>query len=844
MEFFGNLSVNPEIPSKIKGLEDLAYNLWWTWNQDVEDLYRDIDSELWQDVEKNPVEFLAKVHYQDLKSVIKDEEYISRYEKIMSRFNDYLNSDDTWFSKNHTEFDEEEVIAYFSTEFGFHESLPIYSGGLGVLAGDHCKSASDLGLPLIGVGLLYHNGYFEQRINDEGWQKSVYPDFSFDNLPVTPVMDENGEELIVKVKLAQREVFIKVWQVKVGRVTVYLLDTDIDLNSEEDRNITSQLYGGGQQTRISQEIVLGIGGTRALYKMGYAPAVWHMNEGHSVYLGLERIRNLIKDEGLSFEQAREQVSGDTVFTTHTPVPAGNEIFPFGLKDKYFADYWNEVGLNRYEFMQLGYTNEENAEGFGLTVLALKLANYNNGVSKLHGEVASEMWKDVWPNVPADENPITHITNGIHTLTWLAPEWKELFDEYLASDWRNRLEEREVWDQVRAIPDEKFWEVHKKLKKKLITEIREKDFARRKRYNETENFNLDLFDEDKLTIGFARRFATYKRANLILKDVERLNEICNQEGKEVQFVFAGKAHPADVPGQELIKEIYDISQREDFKGKIIILEDYDMDLARYLVQGVDVWLNNPRRPQEASGTSGQKVAANGGLNFSVLDGWWVEGYNSENGWTIGYESEFSSRQEQDQIDAESLYQTLEEEIVPLYYSNEDKVYSCEWIKWMKETMATNGPDYSTDRMVQDYTNELYYPAFKRGKELRASNFEKAKELLSWKNEIKENWNSIRLSSPQKGNLGGFNVKDNIELNVEVDLGKLDTEDVDVELYLVNEYDETIIRKMEIKEKIKDNHYLYKTNLNLEDSGDYKYTFRVIPKQDELSTKHELGLIKWI
>ena len=844
MNFFGNLSVNPEIPSKIKGIEDLAYNLWWTWNQDAERLYEDIDSELWEDVNKNPVEFLAKVHYQDLKTAAKDEEYISFYEKIMKEFQDYLNNDNTWFNKNHSEFNDDQVIAYFSTEFGFHESLPIYSGGLGVLAGDHCKSASDLDLPLVGVGLLYRHGYFKQEINDEGWQKSVYPDFSFEDLPVTPVKEETGDNLIVKVKLAQREVFVKVWQVKVGRIVVYLLDTDIELNSEEDRNITSQLYGGGQQTRISQEIVLGIAGTRALHKMGYDPAVWHMNEGHSVYLGLERIRDLVKDEGLTFEQAREQVAGDTVFTTHTPVPAGNEVFPFGLKDKYFTDYWHEVGLNRYEFMQLGYTDEENAEGFGLTVLALKLANFNNGVSKLHGEVAREMWKDVWPGVPADENPITHITNGIHTLTWLAPEWKELFDKYLPEDWENRLEDREVWDKVREIPDEEFWKTHKDLKKKLIEKIREKDFKRRKRYNETVNLNLDLFDEDKLTIGFARRFATYKRANLILKDIERLNKICNQEGKEVQFVFAGKAHPADVPGQELIKEIYDISQQEEFKGKIIILEDYDMDLARYLVQGVDVWLNNPRRPQEASGTSGQKVAANGGLNFSVLDGWWVEGYNGKNGWSIGYESEFSSRQEQDEIDAEALYQTLEEEIIPLYYNDEDKVYSCEWIEWMKETMATNGPDYSTDRMVQDYTNELYIPAFKRGKELKKNNFETAKELLDWKKEIKQNWNSIKLSSSQQGDLGSFNVKDNIELTVEADLGRLDNEDVDVELYLLDEYEEITIRKMKVKEKINDNHYLYETNLNLEDSGDYKYTFRVVPNQDKLTTKHELGLIKWI
>ncbi|WP_245579494.1 alpha-glucan family phosphorylase, partial [Halonatronum saccharophilum] len=609
LRYYGTLSVNPELPEEIKGLRDLSYNLWWSWNSKAEDLFKEIDEDLWVKLEKNPVKFLSKVSYKVLKEIGEDQCFLERYRAVMSKFNDYLSREDTWFNNNFDSLPEKRVIAYFSAEFGLHESLPIYSGGLGVLAGDHCKSASDLGLPFVGVGLLYRNGYFRQKINREGWQNAIYPELDFDQLAVKPVKDQNGEDLLVSVELADRGVDIKVWEVKVGRISVYLLDADLDSNSSEDRELTSRLYGGGSETRISQEIILGIGGTRALYKMGYNPGVWHMNEGHSVYLGLERIRNLIKENDFDFYQALEKVGANTVFTTHTPVPAGNEVFSFGLKDKYFSNYWEEVGLTRDEFIKLGMKNSYD-KGFGLTVLALRLSRFNNGVSQLHGKVSSDMWEELWPGVPTEENPITYITNGVHTLTWLAPEWKELLDRHLPNDWRDRIEEDEIWEKVKNIPNEEFWVVHKKLKSKLIDHIRERDLTRRRRCSNLEDLIRDetLLDKDILTIGFARRFATYKRANLIFKDVERLKKVCNQEGKEVQIIFAGKAHPADIPGQELIKEIYNISQSEDFKGRIVILEDYDMNLARYLVHGVDVWLNNPRRPLEASGTSGQKVGA--------------------------------------------------------------------------------------------------------------------------------------------------------------------------------------------------------------------------------------------
>ena len=847
MENFGKLSVYPELPEEIAGLDKLAQNLWWCWNYKAEELFKIIDSKLWED-NKNPVEFLSRVSHQRLLEVVKDDEFMKQYQEVMNQFEDYLAEDDTWFNQNFSGIGEQQVIAYFSAEFGFHESLPIYSGGLGVLAGDHCKSASDLGLPFVGVGLFYEYGYFQQRINKEGWQKALYPELDPEDLPLESVTDEDGNDLKIEVKLADRMVKVKIWKVEVGRVKVYLLDTNVPENSEQDKQLTSRLYGGGDETRIAQEIILGVGGTRALYELDYEPVVWHMNEGHSVYLGLERIKDLMDDYDLNFDEALETVAANNVFTTHTPVPAGNETFPLDLKERYFSDYWKSIGLTKEEFMELGYVNEEDSDEFGLTVLALRLARFSNGVSELHGEVSSEMWEDIWPDVPKQENPIDYITNGIHTLTWLAPEWEEILDDYLGQNWRNNIEDEEMWESVEDIPEEKFWEIHKDLKGQLIDHIRDRDLERRQRYSNVRLANNDLLDKDTLTIGFARRFATYKRANLIFRDLERLSKICNQEGKEVQLVFAGKAHPADVPGQELIKEIHDISQRKEFKDKVIILEDYDMNLARYLVRGVDVWLNNPRRPLEASGTSGEKVSANGGLNFSVLDGWWVEGYNGYNGWAIGYEAEYDDRYKQDEIDSESLYEILEDEIVPLYYDHDNENgIPVEWVKRMKNAMKTTAPVYSTDRMVQEYTTNLYMPAYERGKEVQENEFAKAKELAVWKDKVRSNWEQVKISSQSKGDQGEFAVQEALNLSAKVDLGNLEPEDVTVELYLisnVNEVPDVEIIAMDLDENIRNNIYSYSTAVELKESGDYEYTFRVVPNDESLSSKHELGLIEWI
>ncbi|MGM0502239.1 MAG: alpha-glucan family phosphorylase [Bacillota bacterium] len=848
MKNFGKISVRPELPAEIDGLEDLSKNLWWCWNYEAEELFEQINSELWEE-QKNPVSFLSEVRHKRLLEVVEDEQFMNQYQRVISEFEDYLAKEDTWFQQNfaNANIGEEQTIAYFSAEFGFHESLPIYSGGLGVLAGDHCKSASDLGLPFVGIGLFYEHGYFQQRINKDGWQKALYPELDPAQLPIESVTDEEGNDIKVDVKLANRKVTIKAWKVKVGRIEVYLLDTNIPENEEQDKQLTSRLYGGGDETRIVQEIILGIGGTRMLYELGYDPVVWHMNEGHSVYLGLERIKELMDNYELAFTEALETVAASTVFTTHTPVPAGNETFPFDLKERYFAEYWKSVGLSKEEFMELGYIDDEDDE-FCLTVLALRLARFSNGVSELHGEVSSEMWEGIWPEVPTEENPIDYITNGIHTLTWLAPEWEETLDDYLPEDWRNNIEDQKMWEAVENIPKQKFWQTHKDLKKKLIDHIRKRDLKRRNRYSSGQFRNEELLDEDTLTIGFARRFATYKRANLIFRDLNRLSRICNQEGKEVQLVFAGKAHPADVPGQELIKEIHDISQRKEFKDKVIILEDYDMDLARYLVSGVDVWLNTPRRPLEASGTSGQKVSANGGLNLSVLDGWWVEGYNGKNGWAIGYEAEYEDRYKQDQIDSESLYSILENEIVPLYYDHDsEQGVPVEWVKRMKNAMITTAPVYSTDRMVQEYTGNLYMPAYNRGKEVEQNQFEKAKELAAWKDKLKSNWDSVQVSSEFNKPQGDFVVSDTITLRTKVDLAELNPADVTVELYLISnatENSEAEVIAMELEEEIRDNIYSYCVDFKLKESGEYKYTFRVIPNDENLSTKHELGLIEWV
>jgi glycogen phosphorylase len=699
------------LPRRIRHLGDLAYNLWWTWNPDAQRLFMRIDRELWERTYHNPVRFLRQVSRARLNAVTHDRYYLDFYDRIMRAYDDYMRPKKTWSSENHPEL-RHKPIAYFSTEFGLHETLPIYAGGLGVLSGDHLKGASDLGLPLVAVGFLYTQGYFSQHITEDGWQEARYRRLRFEELPVLPLVHADGKPVTVAVELPGREVVARLWEIHIGRVPLYLLDSDVEENSPNDRELTARLYTSDLELRISQHMILGIGGVRALRVLGYNPTVWHLNEGHSAYVNLERAREIVA-AGHSFSEARESIRSTSLFTTHTPVPAGNDEFPLWLIDKYFAHLWPELELDRDGFINLGLHKHPWGDTFSMPVLAFQFSEHANGVSELHGQVARKMWNFLWPERRVDDVPIKHITNGVHTATWFARRLRHLYDRYLGSDWMDHIDDPRLWDGIENIPDSELWTVRRHLKRKLVAYMRERA---RQQWLEDGIHPVQvvasgvLLDPYALTIGFARRFATYKRANLLLRDIDRLLDIINQPNMPVQIIFAGKAHPADEPGKLLIQEVYWEVKKAEFGGRLVFLEDYDMNLARYLLQGVDVWLNTPRRPMEASGTSGQKAAMNGVLNFSVLDGWWREGYNGHNGWAIGEDREMDNLDLQDEADAESLYDKLENEIIPLYYKERSSDgLPGEWIGRMKESIRTITPQFSVRRMVKEYAERLYLPA---------------------------------------------------------------------------------------------------------------------------------------
>ncbi len=710
MYIFNKITVNPQLPKRVGELLDIANNLWWSWNSEFLRLFKEIDSDLWETVGKNPVKFLKLVSQDKLEDIAKDEEFLAKYDEVVNHFNSYMQTKETWFSKNYPN-NANDLIAYFSAEYGIDEIIPIYSGGLGILSGDHLKSASDLGLPFVAVGLLYKNGYFNQKIDGYGTQKTEYTNIDLDNLPILPVKDENGEDLIIDVDFPDRKLYLKIWKIVVGRISLYLMDSDIDKNIAEDRVVTLRLYGGDQEMRIRQEIVLGMAGIKLLKRLGLKPSVYHMNEGHSAFLTLEVIKDAMEEKQVSFEVAKSMCSAKTVFTTHTPVPAGNDIFPIELMDKYFSNFWPKLGISREDFLRLGMKNSQGLEqGFNMGMLALRIAGKKNGVSKLHGAVSRRLFSDVWPNIAPDESPIEYVTNGIHTCSWLAPSMKKLFNQYLKPYWQDNIQDDETWNDIKNIPNKELWDTHTDRKKKLCALVKSNITTRLKSsgYNYEEiNEIVSKLNPNALTIGFARRFATYKRATLIFRDLERLTQLLNNPERPVQLIFAGKAHPADKEGQDLIKYIHEVSMKPQFKGKIFLLENYNIAMSRYLISGVDVWLNNPRRPMEASGTSGQKASVNGVINFSVLDGWWAEGYNQKNGWTIGDNTEYQSYEEQDIADSESLYNTLENKIIPLYYENkkEDGV-SDKWMEMFKNSIISTGGKYSTSRMVIDYTRDYY------------------------------------------------------------------------------------------------------------------------------------------
>lgn len=853
MYLFGKVTVIPKVPDRISRLEELAYNLWWSWNTETLKLFKAIDIELWDNCQKNPIKFINNVEQSKLEEAAVNEDFLSHYDLILSKFDSYMNDTNTWFNKTYPE-KKNNKIAYFSAEYGLDESFPVYSGGLGILSGDHCKSASDLGLPFVAVGLLYRQGYFNQRINRDGWQEATYTELDISELPVKPVFTKEGEELVINIDFPGRVVFAKVWQVNIGRIKLYMLDTNVESNSQYDRDITARLYGGDQEMRIQQEIFLGIGGLKVLKAMGISPTVYHMNEGHSAFICIELIKNLIQEKQIPFADAKEIVSSCTIFTTHTPVPAGIDIFPVALMDKYFGSYWNQMGISRHEFMEMGMSQSSDAgQSFNMGVLALKVAGKKNGVSKLHGEVSRNIFGDVWPLVPKEEVPITHVTNGVHTLTWLDSNLKALYDEYLPTDWESNISSAKTWKAVDKIPNRKLWELHRHSKAKLFEMVRQnlKEQMERNGENPGEIMKVDsMLDPDVLTIGFARRFATYKRANLIFRDIERIKRILGNPDMPVQIIFAGKAHPADRPGQEIIKNIYDISRMPEFKGKVILLENYNMNVARYLLHGVDIWMNNPRRPLEASGTSGQKAAINGAINFSILDGWWIEGYKNNSGWSIGKNEYYSSLNHQDNVDSDSIYTTLEKQIVPLYYTTDMNGVPNDWVEKMKASIKVVAPEFSTERMLKDYTNDYYIPQIERYNSIMQDNYAKISDLCNWKNYISQNWESIHINPI---NLTAYEntpicVNQSIAPACLAYLGNIDPKDVSVEVYYGKisddgELTESASCPMNLVQKNGDM-YEYKAEIPMKNGGNYGFTYRVVPKNSMLINKQDMGLVKWV
>jgi starch phosphorylase len=739
-----SFDVRPSVPASLAALEKLAFNLLWCWDRDAIDLFRRLDEDLWDSTFHNPVLMLGRMSQQSFASLLEDEAFMDHLNQVTEKFEQYLADERTWFRKFYDH--ELPLFAYFSAEFGLTECLKIYSGGLGILAGDFLKSASDLGVPVVGVGLLYQEGYFRQYLNADGWQQERCDVNDFSNLPVRQLLAGGGSPVTVSVRIDGRDVRVKCWSVEVGRAPLFLLDTNIAENAPEDQKITSNLYGGDLEMRIKQEIVLGIGGVRMLQAIGLAPVVYHMNEGHSAFLALERARQLMRERGLSFEEAREIGRSGNIFTTHTPVAAGIDEFPADMMKKYFGEYVSELGIGMGDLLALGGVEGGDREAFNMARLAIREAARVNGVSRLHREVTRKMWCDMWPGVPFDEVPVEYVTNGIHIPSWVSHDMATLLDRYLGPGWVERPTDEEVWDGVWKIPDSELWRTHERRRERLVSFAR--TCLRRQLQNrEASSAELkraeEILDPSALTIGFARRFATYKRATLILKDRARLKRILQNTERPVQLIFAGKAHPRDSKGKEFIREVLHFARHEDVRNHIVFLEDYNMILSRYLVEGVDVWLNTPLRPMEASGTSGMKVVPNGGLNLSILDGWWDEAHSPHIGWAIGKGESYKDIEYQNKVESNALYDILEREVIPLFYSRSRDGLPRGWIRTMKQSMHSLCYVFNTDRMVKQYVNDFYLPAVAESRRLTENDAARAREVASWKRRIRQAWSGIHV-----------------------------------------------------------------------------------------------------
>ncbi len=849
------LLVVPSLPERLSPLNRLAHNLWYTWNQDAIELFRRLDRDLWEEVYHNPVLLLARVRQERLEEASTDESFLLHLDSVMERFDQYMELKSTYSFQLEKHLDPSFRIAYLSAEYGLTECLPIYSGGLGMLSGDHLKSSSNLRLPLVGLGLLYQKGYFGQYLNSEGWQQEYYAINDYDNTPVFRELDGSGRPVAIGIPVGDHMVTAEVWHVQVGRVPLYLLSTYTEDNRPEDREITSELYGGDREMRIRQEIVLGMGGVRALRALGIRPSVFHMNEGHSAFAQLERIRILIKEHGLSFEAAIEAVKASGVFTTHTPVPAGNDYFDPGLLERYFRSYADDIGVPFHRILGLGRQHPDDPhEPFCMTVLALKLSTYKNGVSRLHRDVSRQMWHGIWRGFPIQDSPIIAITNGVHVPSYISKEMADLYNRYLGPRWIEEPDSQKVWEGVDRIPDTELWRTHERRRERLIAFARRKlkeQLIRRGAMPSEIQAAEDVLDPEALTIGFSRRFAAYKRGDLLFRDPDRLAQILNHPQRPVQILFAGKAHPQDSEGKRLIKNIVQFARQERFRYRVVFLEDYDVVIARYLVQGADLWLNTPRRPMEACGTSGMKAVANGALHMSILDGWWVEGYGLERGWAIGAGEQYDDPQYQDEVESRAIYDLLEKEVVPLFYERGRDGAPRKWIAMMKSSMRTLCPIFNSHRMVEDYMDKCYIPASELFEEIQQDNMKRAEEFALWKKRVAESWQGIHVKQfpVDTDTKEVVTLGTEYPLSARIFLGALRPEDVQVELYYgvlsVNgELKDVVTQKMvRAKDPEAENGYIYQGTIRCTKSGRIGFDIRILPKHPLLVHPCDMGLIIW-
>ena len=844
-----SLVVHPKIPRRLVRLEELANNLWYSWDRHTRSLFARLHPGLWDAVGHNPKAFLRRVDEQLLVDAVDDPVFLDSFNRILSAY-------DTYHGEPRRQEPAErllqsDLVAYFCAEFGFHESLPIYSGGLGILAGDHCKAASDLRLPFVAVGLLYRQGYFSQTIDGEGNQHATYQDSAFDDLPVAPVQRDDGSELHVELDLAGRNVVAKVWQARVGHVALYLLDTDVAANGEAERQITHQLYGGDRTTRIEQEIVLGVGGARALAAMGLKPTVWHINEGHAAFLVLERVRWAMR-EGADFASALEAVASDTVFTSHTAVAAGHDRFAKDMIASYFGNFLGEFGLDAAPLVALGQV--DGTDGFNMTALAVRGSRFHNGVSRIHREVTADMLEAMWPQIPAGDNPVTYITNGVHIATFLSPEIKDLFDRFVDSAWAQGLTEQEWGQGIERIPDHIFWSVRQDLKASMLHLVRRRIRIQHFR-NQGSEAHLDRLlkfanpdNPNVLTIGFARRFALYKRATLLFDNLDWLREIVCDRERPVLFIFAGKAHPADVPGQDLIRRVHEVTRMPAFEGRILLVEDFDLHLSRRLATGVDVWLNNPVYPLEASGTSGMKAGINGVINLSVLDGWWGEGYEGNNGWAIKPASAVLDEERRDHEEARTLYEILQDQVVPLYYARGDMGHSPEWIRMAKRSIASIVPRFSATRMAGEYVAKFYLPASQQGRRYAEHRYATAATVAAWKARVREAWPGLRLrrlDTPTQRIAFG----ESIALEVGATLNGLLPQDIVVEVLMTRLQGDPADARLLRHEFVSTGRvngageHVFALDIAPELCGKLDYCIRAYPRPEALTHPFEMGLMVW-